>query len=125
VLRAPRRVVGNVGFHGSADTEGRVEIGCGIVPLERRNGYAREAIVGLTEWALATGEARVCIASVSPRNAAPPALARSFGVRQIGEQIDDVDGLERYAAREDLELAAGPPPAGRRTRLEPGYLRAR
>jgi ribosomal-protein-alanine N-acetyltransferase len=94
VVRAPRRVVGNVGFHGPPDDKGRVEIGYGIVPSRRRQGYAREAIAGLTDWAFATGEARVCVASVSPRNAASLALVRSLGFRQVGEQIDEVDGLE-------------------------------
>ncbi len=68
VLRAPRRVVGNVGFHGPPDNNGRVEVGYGILASQRRQGYAREAIGGLTDWAFATGEARVCVASVSPRN---------------------------------------------------------
>jgi RimJ/RimL family protein N-acetyltransferase len=94
VLRAPRRVVGNVGFHGPPDDQGRVEIGYGIVPAQRRQGYAREAIAGLTDWAFATGEARVCVASVSPRNTASLALVRSLGFRQVGEQIDELDGLE-------------------------------
>jgi RimJ/RimL family protein N-acetyltransferase len=94
VLRAPRRVVGNVGFHAPPDDGGRVEIGYGIVPSERRKGYAREAIAGLTDWAFATGQARVCVASVSPRNAASLALVRSLGFRQVGEQIDELDGLE-------------------------------
>jgi RimJ/RimL family protein N-acetyltransferase len=94
VRRAPRRVVGNVGFHGAPDDHRRVEIGYGIVPSSRRQGYAREAIAGLTDWAFATGEARVCVASVSPRNAASLALARSLGFRQAGEQIDELDGLE-------------------------------
>jgi ribosomal-protein-alanine N-acetyltransferase len=94
VLRAPRRVVGNVGFHAPPDHGGRVEIGYGIVPSERRNGYAREAIAGLTDWAFATGQSRVCVASVSPRNAASLALVRSLGFHQVGEQIDEIDGLE-------------------------------
>jgi RimJ/RimL family protein N-acetyltransferase len=94
VLRAPRRVVGNVGFHGPPDEAGRVEIGYGIMPPDRRKGYAREAIAGLTDWAFATGEARVCVASVSPRNAASLALVGSLGFRQVGEQIDELDGLE-------------------------------
>jgi [ribosomal protein S5]-alanine N-acetyltransferase len=94
VLQAPRRVVGNVGFHAPPDDKCRVEIGYGIVPSERRKGYAREAIAGLTEWAFVTGQARVCVASVSPRNAASLALVRSLSFRQVGEQIDEVDGLE-------------------------------
>jgi RimJ/RimL family protein N-acetyltransferase len=100
VLRAPRRVVSNVGFHAPPDCDGRVEIGYGIVASERRKGYAREAIAGLTDWAIATGQARVCVASVSPRNAASLALVRSLGFRQVGEQIDEIDGLELIFERE-------------------------
>jgi ribosomal-protein-alanine N-acetyltransferase len=106
VLRAPRRVVGNVGFHGPPDDKGRVEIGYGIIPLQRRQGYAREAIAGLTDWAFATGEARVCVASVSPRNAASLALVRSLGFQQVGEQIDERDGLE-LAFERVLPLESG------------------
>jgi ribosomal-protein-alanine N-acetyltransferase len=94
VLRAPRRVIGSVGFHAPPDPNGRVEIGYDIVPAERRKGYAREAIAGLTKWAWATGRALVCVASVSPDNAPSLALVRSLGFRQVGEQIDEIDGLE-------------------------------
>ncbi len=108
VLRAPRRVVGNVGFHGAPDETGRVEIGYGILPSQRRNGYAREAIAGLTDWAYATDEARVCVASVSPRNAASLALVRALGFRQVGEQIDEEDGLELvFERRLPLESVRG------------------
>jgi RimJ/RimL family protein N-acetyltransferase len=94
VQRAPRQVAGNVGFRGPPDEEGRGEIGYGIVASQRRHGYAREAITGLTDWAFATGEARACVASVSPRNAASLALVRRLGFRQVGERIDEIDGLE-------------------------------
>src|SRR3954467_13297367 len=108
VLRAPRRVVGNVGFHGPPDDKGRVEIGYGTVPSERRKGYAREAIAGLTDWAFATGDARVCVASVSPRNAPSPALVCSLGFGRTGEQIDDIEGLELVFERA-LPLSPDPP----------------
>jgi [ribosomal protein S5]-alanine N-acetyltransferase len=94
VLRAQRRVIGSAGFHAPPKADGRVEIGYDIVPAERRKGYAREAIAGLTAWAFATGRARVCVASVSPGNAPSLALVRSLGFRQVGEQMDEVDGLE-------------------------------
>jgi RimJ/RimL family protein N-acetyltransferase len=94
VLRKAREVVGSVGFHESPDLHGRVEIGYDVVAGRRRRGYAREAIVGLTAWAFATGRARVCVASVSPGNAPSLALIHSLGFRQVGEQIDEIDGLE-------------------------------
>jgi RimJ/RimL family protein N-acetyltransferase len=94
VLRAPRRVVGSVGFHAPPDGSGRVEIGYDVVAAERRKGYAREGIHGFAGWAFATGRAQICVASISPDNAPSLALVRSLGFRQVGEQIDDVDGLE-------------------------------
>ena len=94
VLRSPRRLVGSIGFHGPPDARGRVEIGYDVVVGERRKGYAREGFHGLTAWAFATGRARFCVASVSPDNVASLALVRSLGFRQVGEQIDEVDGLE-------------------------------
>jgi [ribosomal protein S5]-alanine N-acetyltransferase len=94
VLRKAREVVGSVGFHEPPDVHGRVEIGYDVVAGRRRRGYAREAIVGLAAWAFTTGRARVCVASVSPGNAPSLALVHSLGFRQVGEQIDEIDGLE-------------------------------
>jgi len=94
LLRTPRRVVGSFGFHAPPDAHGRVEIGYDIVAAERRKGYAREAMHGLLDWAWGTGEARTCVASVSPDNAPSLALIAAFGFRRVGEQMDEIDGLE-------------------------------
>jgi RimJ/RimL family protein N-acetyltransferase len=94
VLREPRRVVGSIGFHAPPDDRGRVEVGYGVVAAERRRGYAREALHALLDWAWATGRARTCVASVSPDNAPSLALIGAFGFQRVGEQIDEIDGLE-------------------------------
>jgi len=94
VTSTPPQVVGCVGFHAPPDDDGRVEIGYDIVASERRKGYAREGILALLDWAWATGRARICVASVSPDNAPSLALIRSLGFRHVGEQIDEIDGLE-------------------------------
>jgi len=90
----PPRVVGSIGFHSPPDDYGRVEIGYDIVAGERRKGYAREAVQALLDCAWATGRARTCIASVSPHNTPSLAVIRAFGFRRVGEQIDEIDGLE-------------------------------
>jgi len=46
VLRAPRHVVGSIGFHQPPDARGRAEIGYDVVVTERRKSYAREASMG-------------------------------------------------------------------------------
>jgi [ribosomal protein S5]-alanine N-acetyltransferase len=94
VASTPRQVVGSVGFHAPPDDRGRVEIGYDIVVSERRKGYAREGIWALLDWAWATGRVRACVASVSPHNAPSLALVRLFRFRRVGEQIDEIDGLE-------------------------------
>ena len=88
-----RRVIGTAGFHAPPDAEGRVEIGYRVDPAYRRQGYALEAVVGLFDWAAAQDVHRF-IASISPDNEASLALAAKLGFRQIGQQMDEVDGLE-------------------------------
>jgi RimJ/RimL family protein N-acetyltransferase len=94
VASMPRRAVGSIGFHAPPDEHGRVEIGYDVVEAERRKGFAREGVHALLAWAWATGRARICVGSVSPHNAPSLALLRSLGFRRVGEQLDEIDGLE-------------------------------
>ena len=89
-----RRVIGTIGFHGAPDAQGRVEVGYRVEPGFRRQGYGREAVRSLFDWAAATHGVRRFIASVSPTNAASLALIAGFGFSQTGSQVDDIDGLE-------------------------------
>jgi RimJ/RimL family protein N-acetyltransferase len=88
-----RRVIGTAGFHAPPDADGRVEIGYRVDPAFRRQGYAIEAVRGMFDWAAAQGVHRF-VASISPANAASLALAAKLGFRQVGQQIDEIDGLE-------------------------------
>jgi RimJ/RimL family protein N-acetyltransferase len=88
-----RRVIGTAGFHAPPDADGKVEIGYRLDPAFRRQGYAIEAVRGLFDWAAAQGVRRF-VASIAPHNAASLALAAKLGFRQVGEQIDEIDGLE-------------------------------
>ena len=89
-----RRVIGTIGFHGPPDDRGRLEIGYSVQEAYRRRGFAREAVRAMFDWAAAEHGIRRFIASVSPTNEASLALVRSFGFRQTGEQMDEIDGLE-------------------------------
>jgi RimJ/RimL family protein N-acetyltransferase len=89
-----RRVIGTIGFHGPPDERGRLEIGYSVQEAYRRRGFAREAVRAMFDWAASEHGIRRFIASVSPTNEASLALVRSFGFRQTGEQMDEVDGLE-------------------------------
>ena len=89
-----RRVIGTIGFHGPPDDRGRLEIGYSVQAAFRRQGFAREAVRAMFDWASSEHGIRRFIASVSPTNAASLALIRGFGFEQTGEQMDEIDGLE-------------------------------
>jgi RimJ/RimL family protein N-acetyltransferase len=90
-----RRVVGSVGFHGPPDQkEGWLEIGYSVDPPYRRRGFAREAAEAMYDWAFRTHGITKFVASVAPDNVASLNLIAEHGYVQIGEQMDEVDGLE-------------------------------
>lgn len=51
VIKAEKMGVGLVGFKGSPDQDGSVEIGYGIDEKYRGNGYMSEAVKALVKWA--------------------------------------------------------------------------
>jgi RimJ/RimL family protein N-acetyltransferase len=67
VCEAEGLVIGEIGFVGRP-AQRNVMIGYAIVPSARRQGYAREAIVALTEWALADAEVDEVRAQTLPDN---------------------------------------------------------
>jgi ribosomal-protein-alanine N-acetyltransferase len=91
VLRAEQRAVGLINFHAPPDSAGVVEVGYQIHERDRRRGYAREALAAQIAWGAAHG-ARVIRACVAPANLASQALL--VGFTHVGEQLDEVDGLE-------------------------------
>jgi RimJ/RimL family protein N-acetyltransferase len=89
-----RHVLGTIGFHGPPDDRGRLEIGYSVQSAHRRQGYAREAVRAMLDWAAREHGVHRFIASISPTNAASLALVQSFWFVQTGEQMDEIDGLE-------------------------------
>ena len=87
-------VVGHVGFHGPPDERGMVEVAYAVDPAWRRRGYATDMLRAALAWAAAAPGVTVVRASVSPDNAASLATLRPFGFSPVGEQYDEVDGLE-------------------------------
>lgn len=88
-----REVIGTIGFHAPPDATGRVEIGYRVESAFRRRGVATECVAALLAWAESVGTHRFR-ASVAPDNVASLAVVRSFGFRQVGVQVDEIDGTE-------------------------------
>jgi RimJ/RimL family protein N-acetyltransferase len=91
---ATRRIIGSAGFHAPPDAEGRVEVGYRVEPGYRRRGIATEVVRALFDWAVRDHGVSRFRASVSPNNVPSLAIIRGFGFRQVGVQIDDIDGKE-------------------------------
>lgn len=101
ILKSEMEVIGLIRFHNTPDPhadkpymKGSVELGYQIFSDHRRNGYAREAIFDIINWATAYFSIRRFITSVSPENAASLALIRSLGFIKVDEVLDESDGLE-------------------------------
>ena len=99
VLRESGRVmVGNAGFHGQPGVNApghptALEVGYGILPEHRRQGFATEAVAALIGWAREEGIDHF-VASVAPDNAPSLAIIHKLGFVRTGEHWDDEDGLE-------------------------------
>jgi RimJ/RimL family protein N-acetyltransferase len=89
-----RHVIGSIGFHGAPDDQRRLEIGYKVEPAYRRQGIAREAAAAMFDWAYREHGIRRFVASISPTNEPSLRLAAGFGFEQVGEQMDEIDGLE-------------------------------
>lgn len=89
-----RRVVGSIGFHGPPDAAGRLEVGYSVDPPYRRRGYASESVKALFDWAHCEHGITRFVASISPSNEASLNLTAAYGFHKVGQQMDDIDGLE-------------------------------
>lgn len=99
--------VGRAGFHAAPDTDGVLEVGYAIDPDHRRRGHARALLGVLLDRARETPGVRRVLASVGPWNEPSLRLVRSRGFVQVGEQMDEEDGLELV-----LALDVAPRPVG-------------
>jgi ribosomal-protein-alanine N-acetyltransferase len=94
VRRADSVYVGGIGFHGKPNEFGQVELGYGVEPQYRRQGYASEAALALIDWARREQGVRRFVLRISPTNQPSLGMAAKLGFQQIGTQIDEIDGEE-------------------------------
>lgn len=94
VLREGGRVMaGHIGFHGPP-RDGMVELGYTVFPRYRRQGLATEAAQAMMDWAARQEPVQRFRVSIAPDNEASLAMAAKLGFQQVGEQMDEIDGLE-------------------------------
>ncbi|WP_125144134.1 GNAT family N-acetyltransferase [Clostridium transplantifaecale] len=76
--------VGEIGFKGAPDAEGAVELGYGIGEEFRRNGYATEAVKGLSNWAFGQEGVECVTAQTEPDNKASQRVLQKSGFIRDG-----------------------------------------
>jgi RimJ/RimL family protein N-acetyltransferase len=101
ILRSTSAMIGYVTFHTAPDPEylqpiaaGAVEIGYSIYPPFRRQGFAKEAVAALMAWAAQEHGVARFVLSIRPDNEPSQRIAKHFGFRKVGSQMDEIDGLE-------------------------------
>ena len=106
-LRSSGEMIGHIGFHTPPDPEylaehapGGIEIGYTIIPAYRKQGYAREAVAALMNWAERRHNLPRFVLSISPTNAASLRIAEHFGFRKVATVTDEIDGEEWVFVRE-------------------------
>lgn len=103
VVRELKFGAGMIGFKGSPDPAGQVEIGYGIDPTVASQGYTTEAAAALVEWAFANAECLLITAPDTKRdNPASHRVLAKLGMRACAEddqaisyQLTRADFLQR------------------------------
>jgi RimJ/RimL family protein N-acetyltransferase len=71
-----------------------IEIGFGIVPEKQGLGYGTELLHGMWRAISNRPDVKILRYTVSPENAPSMHIIKKLEFELVGEQIDDVDGLE-------------------------------
>ena len=92
-LRDTEQVVGDCGWYGPPGAAGEVEIGYGMSPAFRGNGYATEAVRALLGWIVGYGGVRRVVAETEVTNTPSRRL-----LERLAFTVTDVSGASvRYA----------------------------
>ena len=110
VERATGVAIGGLGFGGPPDDDGAVEIGYGLVPSARGQGYATEAVLLAVGIAARAGATRVD-AGTDPTNLASQRVLARAGFVERGRTSGTVRFVRRCpsSARTESMRPASPP----------------
>ena len=93
LLKPALEPIGHIRFH-SRPVENAVEFGYSVFTPWRCRGFATEAARGIMRWAAEQHGVRRFIASVRPDNLPSQRVVAKLGFRKVGQQLDDIDGIE-------------------------------
>ncbi len=79
-----RMVFGSAGFKGKPDENGEIEIGYGISPSYRRQGYTFKSAQALVQWAFSHPEVKRVNAECLPDNVGSARILEKLGMTRLG-----------------------------------------
>lgn len=79
-------IVGSLGFINEPDDNGAIEIGFGIIPSKRRQGYCEEAVKALIQWAGSKPAVKMITAQCDEDNERSINLLKRVGFREKGRE---------------------------------------
>jgi len=82
VTNKRNEIIGSAGFIGRPDG-GAVEIGFGIIPSMRKNGFCKESVLALVDWAMGRCQANRIVAHCEVDNAGSAGVLTSCGFQQV------------------------------------------
>jgi RimJ/RimL family protein N-acetyltransferase len=92
IHKAHRTLIGLGGFKGEVNEEGMVEIGYEIAPGYRRRGLAREAAIGMIDYAFGHPEITRVDAHTLPEQNPSTGVLEKVGMKYLGTVHDPDDG---------------------------------
>jgi ribosomal-protein-alanine N-acetyltransferase len=81
-------IIGSAGYIGKPDNEGNIEIGFGIIPSKRKNGFCNESVKALLKWGLSHDEVNGIIARCEKSNIASKKTIMKLGFEFLNEKDD-------------------------------------
>lgn len=105
-------LIGTAGLKGHPSPDGTIEIGYGIVPSCRGQGYATEASRGVIEWACRAANVSRIIAETYPHLQPSIRVMEKLGMKLLGDGSEP--GVIRYGLPRE-QFAAAPALPGRST----------
>jgi len=83
--KSTNTLIGDIGFKGLPNEYGEIDLGYGIIKSETQKGYAKEAALGLTEWAFKQTGIKTITASCSKENLASQQILTFLNFKKVRE----------------------------------------
>lgn len=90
VRKDSNAIIGDIGFHGTPDDQGVVEIGYGLIEEEQRKGYGHEALQAMMEWAKAHEQVTVIRADCLVTNVPSIRILEKTGMKRTHQDRNTI-----------------------------------